>query len=713
MPPPDSSKDGSDEKLAKRASAKARRLEELEGAPEGTTYCHCKAQAPPPPPGGASAWICYKNDAAANGDFKEELDSGAINYSMSWISMLPGRGLNFVRMFLEYSEDIKGSEVGYAGFLLVYELFTSTKEIVFRGKSTSQQNHTFATLLMRFISGVDEKGVMQSILHTLARNPWVCSIMPKWSDTRSDSWNSFMLYGGWKDVKSAADFLGSDEDPISRLLFNAQETLQQLKEKGYLLEDSLPTCGFVPPVVLPEGNLLVDAVGGDSPERSAAQPPHSGQKTASGSMQKPASLIRLTLRKCPSASAPKGEVLRWHGGLKGLQERSYEACTTQTDYRKSALTLEAVGDVPLGELLGAPLGKLNDGVLTREPQQRSGSSSLPFGSIVQHPEAQSVNATSSLSRLADDYATFFRRPLQKVSLEGLSVSGVVGASQLIRAEEALLQLRARLHACGAEDRAFVASASAELMQTANELGLAGRPTSPSSSSVLRRLPAGAAITEAKGDSAARFRFALLRHSGHESPLWFEYLVGCLLSSYSQSDLQKLNPFVSGERCDELMIVLANMLLRSNRVVQANAASEACGSAIDQIRKMRVSLAEGSLTAAASLELQLKLDALCTLIMTTRAYGKDATLERAEEAQASDEYLSRLRSEAVSFAGAEKETVDPRFMAFEFLWSLQLRPRQVDLVRRVGLEPQWPQPEPSHSLRHAESPMPQVRMALAD
>ena len=85
--------------------------------------------------------------------------------------------------------------------------------------------------------------------------------MPKWSDTRSDSWDDYHRYSGWKEVKSPSDFLGSDEDPVSRLLFKAQDTLQQLKDKGMLIDEILPPCGFVPPVVLPEGNLLLDAAG--------------------------------------------------------------------------------------------------------------------------------------------------------------------------------------------------------------------------------------------------------------------------------------------------------------------------------------------------------------------------------------------------------------------------------------------------------------------
>ena len=51
-------------------AAATQRLQELQGAPEGFKYCHCKAQAPPPPGGGAAAWICRKDDSAANGYHK-------------------------------------------------------------------------------------------------------------------------------------------------------------------------------------------------------------------------------------------------------------------------------------------------------------------------------------------------------------------------------------------------------------------------------------------------------------------------------------------------------------------------------------------------------------------------------------------------------------------------------------------------------------------
>ena len=290
------------------------------------------------------------------------------------------------------------------------------------------------------------------------------------------------------------------------------------------------------------GDSTVDT-GGEGPVRAATPPPHSGPRSASGAMQKPSGHIRLTLKLCPSATAANGEVLRWHSGVKGLQERSYEACTTQTDYKQSALTLKEVGGAPLSELLGSPLGKLNEGVLIREAQRRVGSGSLPF-KIGQHPEAQSTNAKSSLARLADDYSTFFNRTLQKVSLAGLPLGGSPSVDQLDAAEEALRRLQQRLQACGAEERAFVALASAELMDAANELGLAGSRTAETS--VLK--PAASV----PGAADARYRFALLRHSGHESPIWFEYVVGCLLSSRAHADLHKLNPFISDERCKEML-----------------------------------------------------------------------------------------------------------------------------------------------------------------
>ena len=169
------------------------------------------------------------------------------------------------------------------------------------------------------------------------------------------------------------------------------------------------------------------------------------------------------------------------------------------------------------------------------------------------------------------------------------------------------------------------------------------------------------------------------HSARTTPRVEGY--HCSLSSTNMAHEHTLHcPPTPPARWDELLVVLAVTLLRSNRVVQANAACEACGSAIDQISKMRAAVASGSLTAQAGVEMQLKLDALCTLVMTCRAYSKDEVMRRAEK-QASDAYVARLRAEAANrYVGVEAATVDPRFMAFEFLWSLQLRARQVRFSR---------------------------------
>ncbi|KAL1524752.1 hypothetical protein AB1Y20_019635 [Prymnesium parvum] len=667
---------------SKKAKKQERRRKEIEGAPDGFIYCHCKSQSPLPPSSRRSAWICRKDDTAASGDYKEEFSSGAITYNQNWITKLPAQMLSWIRIMFDNSETVTGSQGLSSGFLIVYELFTCTKEVMFRGKATEQQNHTFATLFMRFIEGVDDKGLMQSIMWTLARNPWVCSVMPKWSDTRSDSWNSCVRYSGWKEVKTASDFVASDEDPFSRLLFNAQETLQQLKVKGYLLDEDLPPCGFVPPVVLPDGYLLLDTTDSESggPPRSSVQPPHSGTKKARGSMRKPSMFVRLALKKCPSTKAKRGEVLRWQSGVLGLQQRTHESCSAQTDYLKSVLTLREVDDAPLSELLGAPLAKFNSNVLQRKPEQRPGTPILPIN-VEHHPEAQSINAKSCLKRLVDDHATYFDRPIQKVHLIGRALNDLTDADSLIAAENALLELKGRLRACGTADRSFISAAHHELLSIANDLEL-NRTAHSRTYSFFSVNDRNLAAEDADA-VADRLRFSLLRHSGHESEVWFEYMVGCLLSSRSQHDLHKLNPFVTDERWSQLLVVLAVMLLRSNRVVQANAASEACDSAISQIDKMRTTLEAGMLTAQASIELQLKLDALCTLIMTERAYSKDQIIDRAR-ARASEDYMSRMLREASNeFPGAEKATVDPRFLVFEFLWSLQLRARQesdeVDLV----------------------------------
>ena len=188
-----------------------------------------------------------------------------------------------------------------------------------------------------------------------------------------------------------------------------------------------------------------------------------------------------------------------------------------------------------------------------------------------------------------------------------------------------------------------------------------------------------------------YRFLLLRHSGHESQLWFEYVVGCLLSTNAVSDLQKLNPFLTYAQCDEQLNKVAILLLRANRIVQTNKAIDATDRALSLVGKQLAALNAGALSdeiGQLSDQLQLELSGLHSILTTERAYKKQSIVTRAEKELAAASsgtstalagYVQTLHEELQGYGATASSTVDPRFLVFEFLFNLQLRSRQVDLV----------------------------------
>ena len=186
---------------------------------------------------------------------------------------------------INFGEDLTGSRF-FKGGLSMYEYFTGTKEVIFKGRH-SNANHTFATLALQFFKEPPQncKDALSAILTTLSRNPWACELMPKYEDNRSDSWNWYLSYSGWEGEDAGANL--GDDDPVSKMLYGAQHALKQLKP--YLLDDKLPPYGFVPAVQLPAdaGNSLnkwveaAEKVQEKGPEPSERPPLVSGKKVGS------------------------------------------------------------------------------------------------------------------------------------------------------------------------------------------------------------------------------------------------------------------------------------------------------------------------------------------------------------------------------------------------------------------------------------------------
>ena len=188
------------------------------------------------------------------------------------------------------------------------------------------------------------------------------------------------------------------------------------------------------------------------------------------------------------------------------------------------------------------------------------------------------------------------------------------------------------------------------------------------------------------------RFLLLRHSGQEALVSVEYAVGCLLSTRAPGDFARLNPLIPEWMRGRLLNLLAVLLLRTNRIGQINRCLDDLDGAVASCNRGCAQHAMGKeISGDVTKALRLKLDALLEAVLAPRAFELWGAAKRREadllEKRALDKAGLEDREnrwlaahERVSARGPPpRQVLDPRFLVFEFLWMLLLRPRQVDLV----------------------------------
>ncbi|CAK8987709.1 Calmodulin [Durusdinium trenchii] len=152
----------------------------------------------------------------------------------------------------------------------------------------------------------------------------------------------------------------------------------------------------------------------------------------------------------------------------------------------------------------------------------------------------------------------------------------------------------------------------------------------------------------------------------EQHVTFDYAMSCIVSSKAQEDLLRLNPYLTYKASAVLCHALAVTLL-SGRQLQARRAAEL---ALRLARRLRAGSEEVT-------TLQQELSFLGELLTERRCYIR-------QEQGASQTEPSSLRRRATSGARAagqeaDQFVLDPRFLLFEFMQHIVLRPRQVEMV----------------------------------
>jgi len=352
----------------------------------------------------------------------------------------------------------------------------------------------------------------------------------------------------------------------------------------------------------------------------------------------------------------------------------------------------------------------------------SSEAKLPFD-VSSHPTAQTSVARAMLTRMEADVAEYAsqRRSARNYQLKGVTTAELERIARdkstagIADSQARISLLHEKLSALREGDWVQVCLLRQVLLRLANFVpGLS--PASPSASS------------NATTASVPALRFALSRYAGQRFTVSLDYLTALLLSTRAEVDLASLNPFLSPRETRVILRLLAALLLRTSRVGLVDRVLfelEEMRSAMRTLEKkvelaararqappsglvMARSLSGGTQMLAASSEkdagdeegvaqrnpdneaeaelqelvqqMSIQSSTLAESLLTARHYmtsGGDGGTDRSDAASSSSDPLGGAK---------EKETVscqwrfDPRFLVFEYLFTILLRSGQVGLLR---------------------------------
>lgn len=149
------------------------------------------------------------------------------------------------------------------------------------------------------------------------------------------------------------------------------------------------------------------------------------------------------------------------------------------------------------------------------------------------------------------------------------------------------------------------------------------------------------------------RFRLGQISEREPTVWFELLVASILSTTAEQDIRSLNPYLSSAAYKTVTSLTVVAMLASIRIGQSHRALAGLSHLVKLLRAVK-----SSNTPEAQSRLCKEITLQASKVAT------DITTER---------HFMHVTSNVVEF--------DPRFLVFEFTYSLMLRKSQVILVNK--------------------------------
>ena len=296
-------------------------------------------------------------------------------------------------------------------------------------------------------------------------------------------------------------------------------------------------------------------------------------------------------------------------------------------------------------LVGSPLAPLGlSAVLEVREKTETPLTSLPFD-LSSHPSSSSYVAQQMLARMAADMRAYHTQiqEAKDSELSGVRHHDWTAVSQTLRSlTDAMRAMRER-------DARYVRTGQSIVQALANYVPGTASPMHGRIEGVL-----GADATAASDEKKARYEYLMARYSGQALLMTMEFLTAALLSSKAEADLRLLNPFLSDRLAGLVLTLSASILLHANRLGLIDRCMADCIQALSLIRRV-----------ASTKDNDPSL--ITSIVIQTRTLVDGLTAHR--------HYTRPMPSAQAPAPSA----FDPRFLVFEYIFNILLRPMQVTLV----------------------------------
>jgi len=345
-----------------------------------------------------------------------------------------------------------------------------------------------------------------------------------------------------------------------------------------------------------------------------------------------------------------------------LSDISPEQCLTQGIPSSLSVCI-----AELNSFAGKPLASIDLGKFTTT-STRFDSGLLPLDTeipfdVSNHPQAQTAVARSMISRLTKDvkeYAeiqnsvsipkcSFLREAYQALS----DFASIAPNSEKLLSLQSLQLLLGELVKLRDSDENYLQNALDWLSTASNSTN-------------------GNIVEPSYFESQVKLLYVLNRFARREAVIWPEFLFASVLSTKQYEDLTKLNPFLSQGTVEIITDVIVAVVFHANRISHINRCIKDCRELESTLLKIEM-LTQSHAPASEKLLRELS----AALSLNDESLSRNLNTER--------NYVEKRQN----IGGEEKRqrvemTFDPRFLLFEFTWSLLLRKSQVQIVQEYLL-----------------------------